>query len=281
MLYVPSCLNLQRLAQDCRRAGWRDPAFLLNKSCCVSLHQHCCSPGTAALLPASCQSRTGLAPRVGVGVDGHGHSRHALGSGWWWYSPLTATLKVGILMTQAQTACPHVATQSWPCCPVEWARDTRGDAWPRRWANPLAITPYSLCQSGSRWRTDVWSCRSARRQACSSGSVRAAPWCPGTTPGVPRQLARMVVGLVQGMLGMRVVGVQHGAALQAECSIRRSLKRLRRRRKLPFSTCLHSPDAGPEAALSRLVRAAGDLDEAVIEGRLCRSEFCQRWVFAR
>lgn len=90
--------------------------------------------GTAALLPASCQSRTGLRPGL-VWV-------------WWAWAqqacfgfpgddgtaPWPPHWRVGILMPLAQTACPHVATRSWPCCPVEWARDTQGDAWPRRWA---------------------------------------------------------------------------------------------------------------------------------------------------
>ncbi len=213
--------------------------------------------GTAALLPASCQSRTGLRPGL-VWV-------------WWAWAqqacfgfpgddgtaPWPPHWRVGILMTPAQTACPHVATQSWPCCPVEWARDTRGDAWPRRWATRWPSLLYSLCQSGSRWRTGVWSCRSARRQACSSGSARAAPWCPGT-PGVPRPACPNGGGI-----GARHAGHESGRSAARGCSCKPNApsggawSACGGAGSCRSRTCLHSPDAGPRSCPFPAGQAAG------------------------
>lgn len=71
MLYVPSCLNLQFLAQDCRRAGWRDPLFSSTRTV-ASLSISAVVLGHSCVTPGVMPVREGTVPRVGVGLMGTG-----------------------------------------------------------------------------------------------------------------------------------------------------------------------------------------------------------------
>lgn len=85
------------------------------------------------------------------------------------------------------------------------------------------------------------------------------------------QLARMVVGLMQGVLGMvvRVVGVQHGATLASRMLHPQELETLAATEEAAVLKHVSTVRMqGPEAALARLVGAPGDLDEAVVEGKV-------------
>lgn len=55
------------------------PAFFLNKSCCVSLHQ-CCGSRAQLRYSRRHASQGGDCAQGWCGFDGHGHGGHALGS---------------------------------------------------------------------------------------------------------------------------------------------------------------------------------------------------------
>ncbi len=140
MLYVPSCLNLQRLAQDCMRAGWRDPLFSSTRAV-ASLSISTAVLGHSCVTPSVMPVKDGTAPRVGVGLMGTGTAGMLWVPGWWWYSPLTAILKGGYsdgTGSDSMPTCGHTELTMLP----SWV----GTGYPR-WCmteamgNPLAITP--------------------------------------------------------------------------------------------------------------------------------------------